>query len=67
MGTVPGKLMALELMGSPENLTQVTLMVGVPSTNPLAPPSDAKAVAENARYLRALLQRAMPDWREGGA
>jgi hypothetical protein len=64
-GTVPGKLMALELMGPPENLTQVTLMVGVPSTNPLAPPSDAKVVAENAKYLRAVLQRAMPDWQEG--
>jgi hypothetical protein len=64
-GTVPGKLMALELMGPPENLTQVTLMVGVPSTNPLAPPGDAKAVAENARYLHAVLRRAMPDWQEG--
>jgi hypothetical protein len=66
-GAVPGKLMALELMGPPENLTQVTLMVGVPSTNPLAPPSDAKTVAENARYLRAVLQRAMPNWQEGVA
>src|SRR5215218_5951054 len=28
-GSVPGKLMALELMGPAENLTQVTLMVGV--------------------------------------
>jgi hypothetical protein len=66
-GTVPGKLMALELMGPPEDLTQVTLMVGVPSTNPLTPPSDAKAIAENARYLRAVLQRAMPDWQEAVA
>jgi hypothetical protein len=66
-GTVPGKLMALTLVGPPENLTEVTLMVGVPSTNPLAPPSDATTVAENARYLRAVLQRAMPDWQEGMA
>jgi hypothetical protein len=66
-GSVPGKLMALVLVGPPENLTEVTLMVGVPSTNPLAPPSDAATVAENARYLRAVLQRAMPDWQEGGA
>jgi hypothetical protein len=65
-GTVPGKLIALELAGPPENLTQVTLMVGVPSTNPLAPPSDAKTIADNARYLRATLQHAMPDWQEGG-
>jgi hypothetical protein len=66
-GTVPGKLMALVLVGPPEDLTEVTLMVGVPSSNPLAPPSDATAVAENARYLRAVLQRAMPDWQEGMA
>jgi hypothetical protein len=66
-GTVPGKLMALVLVGPPDNLTEVTLMVGVPSTNPLAPPNDAKTVAENARYLRAVLQRAMPDWQEGVA
>jgi hypothetical protein len=66
-GTVPGKLMALVLVGPPENLTEVTLMVGVPSTTPLEPPSDAKTVAENTRYLRAVLQRAMPDWQEGVA
>jgi hypothetical protein len=64
-GSVPGKLMALVLVGPPENLTE--LMVGVPSTNPLAPPNDLKTVAENARYLRAVLQRAMPDWQEGVA
>jgi hypothetical protein len=64
-GSVPRKLIVLELAGPPENLTQVTLMVGVPSTNPLAPPSELKMVAENVRYLHAVLKHAMPDWLEG--
>jgi hypothetical protein len=67
IGTVPGKLIALDLVGPPEDLTAVTLMVGVPSTDPLAPPAAPKVLAENARYLRAVLQRAMPDWQEGVA
>jgi hypothetical protein len=64
-GTVPGKLVALDLVGSPEDLTQVTLMVGVPSTDPRAPPRLPKVLTENAQYLRAVLQRSMPDWQEG--
>jgi hypothetical protein len=64
-GTVPGKLIVLSLVGPPENLTEVTLTVGVPSTNPLAPPAAPKALAENTRYLRAVLQQAMPDWKDG--
>jgi hypothetical protein len=65
MGTVPDKLVALALVGPPEDLIEVTLMVGVPSTDPLAPPNDPKAVAENATYLRVVLQHAMPDWKDG--
>jgi hypothetical protein len=60
-------LIALDLVGPPEDLTQVTLMVGVPSTDPLAPPQAPELLTENVRYLRAVLQQAMPDWREGGA
>ena len=59
--------MALSLVGAPDNLTEVTLMAGVPTTKPLAPPDDPKTVAENARYMRAVLRHAMPDWREGTA
>jgi hypothetical protein len=66
-GTVPDKLVALDLVGPPEALTQVTLMVGVASTDPLAPPADPRALADNARYLRPVLQRIMPDWKDGGA
>ena len=66
-GTVSGKLVALDLVGPPEELTQVTLMVGVPSTDPLAPPRLPKVLAENGLYLRAVLEKAMPDWKEGGA
>jgi hypothetical protein len=63
-GTVSGKLIALHLVGSPENLTEVTLIVGVPSTDPLAPPADPKVLAENARYLRAVLEHTVPDWKD---
>jgi hypothetical protein len=65
-GTVPGKLVALDLVGPPKDLTQVTLMVGVPSTAPLAPPQAPEVLTENVRYLRAVLRQAMPDWQEGG-
>jgi hypothetical protein len=64
-GAVPGKLVSLDLVGPPEDLTQVTLMVGVPSTNPLAPPRAPEVLAENVRYLRAVLKQAMPDWQGG--
>jgi hypothetical protein len=64
-GTVPGKLIVLNLVGPPEDLTEITLIVGVPSTNPLAPPAAPKVLAENKRYLRAVLQQAMPDWKDG--
>jgi hypothetical protein len=63
--TVPGKLIVLNLVGPPDNLTEVTLTVGVPSSNPLAPPAAPEALAENAKYLRAVLQQAMPDWKDG--
>ena len=65
MGTVPGKLIVLDLGGPPENLTEVTLIVGVPSTDPFVPPDDPKVIAENAMYLRVVLQQAMPDWKDG--
>jgi hypothetical protein len=64
---VSGKLVALDLVGPPEELTQVTLIVGVPSTDPLAPPRLPKVLTENERYLRAVLEQTLPDWREGGA
>jgi hypothetical protein len=64
-GTVPGRLVALDLVGPPEDLTQVTLMVGVPSTDPLAPPRAPEVLTENVQYLRAVLRQAMPDWQEG--
>jgi hypothetical protein len=64
-GTVPGKLIALILVGPPEDLTEVTLMLGVPSTDPLAPPAAPAVLAENVRYLRSTLQHALPDWKEG--
>lgn len=64
-GTVPGKLITLSLLGPAENLTEVILTVGVPTTNPLAPPAAPKVLAENARYLRAVLQQVMPDWKDG--
>jgi hypothetical protein len=64
-GSVPGKLIALTLVGPPEDLTEVTLIVGVPSADPLAPPAAPKVLAENARYLRAVLRQAMPDWPDG--
>jgi hypothetical protein len=64
-GTVPGKLIVLTLMGPRENLTEVTLTVGVPSTNPQAPPAAPQVLAENERYLRAVLQQVMPDWKDG--
>jgi hypothetical protein len=63
-GTVAGRLIALHLVGPPENLTEVTLIVGVPNTDPLAPPAAPKELAENMRYLRAMLQQTVPDWRE---
>jgi hypothetical protein len=63
-GTVPGKLVVLDLVGPPDDLTAITLIVGVPSTDPLARPAP-QALAENLRYLRAVLQRAMPDWKDG--
>jgi hypothetical protein len=62
-GTVPGKLIVLNLVGPPEDLSEVTLVVGVPSTDPLARP--AEVLAENAKYLRAVLQQVMPDWKDG--
>jgi hypothetical protein len=65
-GTVPGKLMVLNLVGPPEDLTEVTLIIGVPSTDPFAPPAAREVLAENVRYLRAVLQQAMPDWKGGG-
>jgi hypothetical protein len=65
-GTVPGRLVALDLVGPSKDLTQVTLMVGVPSTNPLAPPRAPEVLTDNVRYLRAVLQQAMPDWQEAG-
>lgn len=64
-GTVPGKLIALNLEGPPEDLTEVTVMVGVPSTEPLAPPAAPTVLAENARNLRMVLQQAMPHWKDG--
>jgi hypothetical protein len=66
-GTVSGKLVALDLVGPPEELAQVTLIVGVPSNDPLAPPRLPKVLTENGRYLRTVLEQAMPDWKEGGA
>jgi hypothetical protein len=66
-GAISGKLIALELVGPPEDLTQVTLMVGMPSTDPFAPPRLPEVFTENARYLRAVLQRSMQDWQEGTA
>jgi hypothetical protein len=42
-------------------------MVGVASTDPFAPPANPRALADNARYLRAVLQRIAPDWKEGAA
>jgi hypothetical protein len=64
-GTVPGKLILLSLTGPPEDLREVTLIVGVPITNPLARPAPPTALAENIEYLRAVLQQAMPDWKDG--
>jgi hypothetical protein len=64
-GSVPGKLITLNLVGPPEDLTEVTLIVGVPRTEPLALPAAPEVLAENARYLRAVLQQAMPDWKDG--
>jgi hypothetical protein len=64
-GTVPGKLIVLNLAGPPEDLREVTLIVGVPSTDPRAPPAAPEVLAENAKYLRAILQQVMPDWKDG--
>jgi hypothetical protein len=64
-GTVPGKLIVLNLAGPPEDLSEVTLIVGVPSTDPRSPPAAPKVLAENAKYLRAILQQVMPDWKDG--
>jgi hypothetical protein len=66
-GTVSGKLVALDLVGPPEDLTQVTLMVGMPSTDPLAPARNPAVLSENRRYLRTVLRETMPDWKEGDA
>jgi hypothetical protein len=44
---------------------EVTLIVGVLSTDPLAPPAAPKVLAENTRYRRAVLQHAMPTWKDG--
>jgi hypothetical protein len=44
---------------------EVTLIVGVPSTDPLAPPTAPKVFAENTRYRRAVLQHAMSGWQGG--
>jgi hypothetical protein len=64
-GTVPGKLIVLNLEGPPNDLSKVTLIVGVPSHNPLAPPAAPEVLAENAKYLRAVLQQVIPDWKDG--
>jgi hypothetical protein len=64
-GTVPGKLMVLDLVGPPGDLTEVVLIVGRPSTDALAPPAASKVLAENMRYLRAVLRHTMPDWKDG--
>jgi hypothetical protein len=64
-GTVPGKLIFLSLTGPPKNLNEVTVIVGGPITNPLARPAPPTALAENTKYLRAVLQQAMPDWKDG--
>jgi hypothetical protein len=64
-GNVPGKLMVLDLIGPPGDLTEVVLIVGRPSTDALVPPAASKVPAENMRYLRAVLRHAMPDWKDG--
>jgi len=64
-GTVPGKLIVLNLEGPPNDLSEVTLIVGVPSHNPQGPPAAPEVLAENAKYLRAVLQQVMPDWKDG--
>jgi len=41
------------------------LIVGVPSTDPRTPPAAPGVLAENEKYLRAVLQQVMPDWKDG--
>lgn len=58
IGRAPNGLAFVQLIGPEEDLTQATIMVGMPNDDP-------KALVENSVYMLGLLKLAAPDWKEG--
>ncbi len=58
IGRAPNGLAFVQLIGPEEDLTQATIMVGIPNDNP-------QALVENSAYMLGLLKLAAPDWKEG--
>jgi hypothetical protein len=60
MGTAKTKPVFIELLGRPENLNRVTMIVSAPKDSP-------STIATNAdyRYMKEFLRIAAPDWPSG--
>lgn len=58
IGRSPNGLAYIQLIGPEDNITQASIMVGIPNDNPVA-------VVENGIYMLGLVKKAAPDWSEG--
>jgi len=57
MGTASSGLATLEIIGGKDNITQASLMIGIPNDSPIL-------VTENSAIMLRFLKNAVPEWED---